>query len=85
MGFFDSISDMWEAAVPWSVAEAEAPKEETEEKDDGDEEKVRAYCLFSGVRGAVAVQNGSDCGLGKESGGGEVLQLGRVDAGGKGG
>jgi hypothetical protein len=33
MGFFDSISDMLEAALPWSTAEAEAPKEE----------KVRAF------------------------------------------
>lgn len=32
MGFFDSISDMLEAALPWSTAEAEAPKEEGEEK-----------------------------------------------------
>jgi ubiquinol-cytochrome c reductase subunit 6 len=31
MGFFDSISDMLEAALPWSTAEAEAPKEEEEE------------------------------------------------------
>jgi ubiquinol-cytochrome c reductase subunit 6 len=30
MGFFDSISDMLEAALPWSSAEAEAPKEEEE-------------------------------------------------------
>ena len=32
MGFFDSISDMLEAALPWSTAEAEAPKEEDETK-----------------------------------------------------
>ena len=32
MGFFDSISDMLEAALPWSTAEAEAPKEEEETK-----------------------------------------------------
>lgn len=32
MGFFDSISDMLEAALPWSTSEAEAPKDEDEEK-----------------------------------------------------
>jgi ubiquinol-cytochrome c reductase subunit 6 len=35
MGFFDSLSDMLEAALPWSQAEAEAPKE------DDSEDKVR--------------------------------------------
>jgi ubiquinol-cytochrome c reductase subunit 6 len=39
MGFFDSISDILEAALPWSSAEAEAPKEE-------EEEKVCAFFLF---------------------------------------
>ena len=38
MGFFDSFSDMLEAALPWSSAEAEAQKEEEEE-----DSKV---CLF---------------------------------------
>ena len=28
MGFFDNLSDMLEAALPWSSAEAEAPKED---------------------------------------------------------
>jgi hypothetical protein len=42
MGFFDSLSDMLEAALPWSQAEAEAPKE------DVSEEKVRL--LFSLMR-----------------------------------
>ncbi|KAH9216400.1 ubiquinol-cytochrome C reductase hinge protein-domain-containing protein [Leptodontidium sp. 2 PMI_412] len=31
MGFFDSFSDLLEAALPWSTAEAEAQKEEEEE------------------------------------------------------
>lgn len=31
MGFFDSFSDLLEAALPWSSAEAEAQKEEEEE------------------------------------------------------
>ncbi|KAG4443804.1 hypothetical protein IFR05_000704 [Cadophora sp. M221] len=31
MGFFDSFSDLLEAALPWSMAEAEAQKEEEEE------------------------------------------------------
>ncbi|PMD46239.1 Non-heme 11 kDa protein of cytochrome bc1 complex [Hyaloscypha variabilis F] len=38
MGFFDSISDMLEAALPWSTAEAEAPKEE-ETKDEESSDK----------------------------------------------
>jgi hypothetical protein len=42
MGFFDSLSDMLEAALPWSQAEAEAPKE------DDSEEKVSS--LFSLMR-----------------------------------
>ncbi|XMA15659.1 hypothetical protein WAI453_008450 [Rhynchosporium graminicola] len=33
MGFFDSFSDLLEAALPWSTAEAEAPKEEEEKED----------------------------------------------------
>jgi len=39
MGFFESLSDLFEAATPWSAIEAEAPKEE--------EEKVRSasFCL----------------------------------------
>jgi cell division protein YceG involved in septum cleavage len=32
MGFFDSWSDIVAAATPWSMVEAEAPKEEEEEK-----------------------------------------------------
>ncbi|KAN0106466.1 Non-heme 11 kDa protein of cytochrome bc1 complex [Hyaloscypha variabilis] len=39
MGFFDSISDMLEAALPWSTAEAEAPKEEEETKDEESSDK----------------------------------------------
>jgi ubiquinol-cytochrome c reductase subunit 6 len=31
MGFFDSISDMLEAALPWSTAEADAPAAKEEE------------------------------------------------------
>lgn len=31
MGFFDSFSDLLEAALPWSSAEAEAQKEDDEE------------------------------------------------------
>lgn len=38
MGFFDSWSDMFEAALPWSSAEAEAQKE--------DEEEDSKVCLF---------------------------------------
>jgi len=34
MGFFDSFSDLLEAALPWSNAEAEAPKEDEEVKDE---------------------------------------------------
>ncbi|CZS95974.1 related to ubiquinol-cytochrome c reductase complex subunit [Rhynchosporium agropyri] len=36
MGFFDSFSDLLEAALPWSTAEAEAPKEEEEKEDEKD-------------------------------------------------
>jgi hypothetical protein len=32
MGFFDSFSDLLEAALPWGNAEAEAPKEDEEVK-----------------------------------------------------
>ncbi|RYO96676.1 hypothetical protein DL764_007424 [Monosporascus ibericus] len=46
MGFWDTITDIVEAATPWSTAEAEAPppeeKESTEESneaEDGDEEE----------------------------------------------
>lgn len=40
MGFFDSFSDLLEAALPWSSAEAEAPK-------DDDEVKVgNSLCLY---------------------------------------
>jgi hypothetical protein len=46
MGFFDSLSDMLEAALPWSQAEAEAPKE------DDSEEKVR-YCFLDDARYAL--------------------------------
>lgn len=43
MGFFDSISDMLEAALPWTQAEADAPKEE--------EEKVSGATFFAHDRG----------------------------------
>lgn len=47
MGFFDSISDLLDAALPWSTAEAEAPKEE--------EAKVGAsfLCLLGSQRGVM--------------------------------
>ncbi|KAK7753604.1 Cytochrome b-c1 complex subunit 6, mitochondrial [Diatrype stigma] len=35
MGFWDTITDLVEAATPWSTAEAEAPPED---KDDANEE-----------------------------------------------
>lgn len=32
MGFFDTISDLFEAATPWSQVEAEAPADTKEEE-----------------------------------------------------
>ncbi|KAI0133593.1 hypothetical protein BJ170DRAFT_590613 [Xylariales sp. AK1849] len=34
MGFWDTVTDLVEAATPWSVAEAEAPAPEEKKKDD---------------------------------------------------
>ncbi|KAI0477729.1 ubiquinol-cytochrome C reductase hinge protein-domain-containing protein [Xylariaceae sp. FL0804] len=43
MGIWDSITDLVEAAVPWSIAEAEAPpaedKESTESSDEAKDEE----------------------------------------------
>lgn len=45
MGFFDSFSDLLEAALPWSSAEAEAQKEDEEDV------KVRLVSCFGRVVG----------------------------------
>jgi len=39
MGFFDSLSDMLEAALPWSQAEAEAPKDDDSEEKEASDQK----------------------------------------------
>ena len=49
MGFFDSFSDLLEAALPWSSAEAEAQKE--------DEEEDVKVCFFS-LGTAASCKNG---------------------------
>lgn len=46
MGFFDSFSDLLEAALPWSTAEAEAQKEEEEE-----DAKVCLFYVLGGTNG----------------------------------
>ncbi len=51
MGFFDSFSDLLEAALPWSSAEAEAQKEE--------EDEDVTVCLLSCC--ARAVGGGEPC------------------------
>tara|TARA_R110002060_G_scaffold40054_2_gene51315 strand:- start:409 stop:663 length:255 start_codon:yes stop_codon:yes gene_type:complete len=53
MGFFDSFSDMLEAALPWSSAEAEAQKEEEEE-----DSKV---CLFFVSGRHKRMETGCEC------------------------
>jgi ubiquinol-cytochrome c reductase subunit 6 len=48
MGFFDTLTDLIEAAVPWSQVEAEAPA--TEKKD---EEADATVCTIEDDEGAI--------------------------------
>jgi len=40
MGFFDALSDLLEAATPWSTVEAEAPAEDKKDEENGE------VCVF---------------------------------------
>lgn len=52
MGFFDSLSDLWEAATPWSQGEAEAvsggaSEEKTPaQNDDGGEGEAKVCSIY---------------------------------------